>query len=167
MSERINGLRTEIIEAVRRMENYPEPDPMAPLAVGDVFCLPHSGDAGLFWLVVNFHPDTGDTVLVVPMDDAFWVGVCDVVHQSPCQGAPFVLRCGYSHWASVSALTVDRRCFAGEEWAGAAAKCRAVLAKMARGHAITVTIDQEATEEDPEYWAHCAEVERVGRELWG
>lgn len=131
-----------------------------PARVGDVYVLPSDTDVTLSWLVVNLYPDSEDLALVVPVDDAPFVGVCDIRFGS----SPDVARCGYSFWVVREELNPEQRVSAGLQME--AHFCRSVLAKLARGQTPTHNAEQDATENDPEYWEHCREVERVGNSLF-
>ena len=94
------------------------------LETGDYFVLPSPKDVAVEWMVVRFHPDDSDLVLVVPCDDFFLIGTPDV----KIGGKTF--RCGQNHWLPRTILTEQCGTFPD----GVVKQVRNKLAQIARGN---------------------------------
>lgn len=125
-----------------------------PPVPGDEYVLPDaaSEEITLSWLVVREHPDSNDTVLIVPLDTFHLVGVCDF------KDGVKVARCGASKWAVASELKPEYRVDHSQPLEVMAWNCRRILAALARGKQPEVTDDQKTVENDPNYEHHMREV---------
>ena len=152
-------LAESVLAAARELERA-EDYGTGPAEPGDLFVLPLRSDTiGLEWLVVRVHPDTADTVLLVPVDTAPFWGVCSVWETGSVQ----VARCSLSVWVSRSVLVPALRV---GRWDGEkVSDCRVILHRLATGADLDATPQQRATECDPNYQAHLNEVARAVVEL--
>jgi hypothetical protein len=112
---------------------------------GDRYVLANGTDRTIEWVLVRYHPDGDETVLVVPMDDTtFLVGTADVPMEKYI-AEPFVARCGCAQWLPPSTLRPDFR--VGVVPAAALSAVRRALADLARGRLAGGGGDDD----DPEY----------------
>lgn len=106
---------------------------------GDLFVFPTKrDDVGLEWLLVRFHPDDPDLVLLAPVDTTPWIGTPDLA-----LSVPWVARCGECGWFPASICTEPVRQVSASELSSV----RRRLADLARG---TLPPEQPG-DFDPEY----------------
>lgn len=147
-----------IQQIVSELENKNKlrPPTKNPVSIGDEFVLPLTSETPICetWMVINFHVDDKNLALVVPCDNFFLAGVCDVRISDPLtpSQAPFFARCGYSCWIPVDKLPIANRVDYG--FTEEAKQCRKILANLVRGNDIG-TDEQKKVEADLNYQNHC------------
>lgn len=113
-------------------------------------------DIALEWAVVRAHPDDPDLILLVPLDDAPFVGTADVV--LPVDRL-LIARCGESDWFDLSVLS--RGVCLGEV---PVQPIRQRLAELVRGRIVQ---SRPAIDADPEYEQLLRDIQRAREELSG
>jgi hypothetical protein len=139
-----------------------------PADIGQIFMFRNLPDDCFLWFaVIRFHPDSPDTILLVPVD--IWdcmLGACDVREDNEYLG-PLAMRCGYSFWCGREDLDLTLR--SGVLTPETVSECRQKLAGLARGN-LHITPAAYEVEADPEYNFYtddlCCWVEEVKESFW-
>jgi hypothetical protein len=152
-------IKDAIEAAVLRLENK-KPPTNNPVAIGDQFVLEMRTDIDISLLVINVHPDIAHTFLLVPMDSAPWVGLCDVIC---AEQLPLIARAQFSLWLPEQALPIANRVDYG--YAKTAKACRHLLFELARGRFAKETPEIMRVENDTNYESHCFEVNALIAQL--
>jgi hypothetical protein len=150
--DRGERLRQAIVEACRRLEETSgtvKTGAKGP-APGELYLFPTPVEAAIEWLVVRFHVDDTNIVLLAPADDFPLAGQCDVALWPEFLDRPLTVRCGESCWSDAALCREDLR--VGTIADEAVSEVRRVIAALARGNIADDPV-RENVEADPEYMA--------------
>jgi hypothetical protein len=149
----LEELKKLIAEKAKRMaEREPEKQRILartdPAQVGDVYILLFQDDIYVEWVVVRPHPDDNEYLLIVPIDDFPFMGMCDIRLFGYEDTDAMVARCNHSHWIPRSWLSGGKR--VEELPSEFVKKIRQTLAKMARLLELDPLTEDDVTD-DPDY----------------
>jgi hypothetical protein len=128
---------------------------------GDTFVMKTQVNLSLEWLVARFHPDNNDTVLVVPIDDAPFIGITDLALASRPGETPRAVRIGEAVWVDTTYLIENGR-RTGTLSPEALAHVSRVMADLASGKFEGI---ETPTDNDPEYRHLLEDVRRAANEV--
>lgn len=162
--ERAERLRKAIAAASARLEVRtvgPQTSSVAP-APGDLYVFQTPVEAAIEWLVVRYHVDDPETVLIAPADDLPLAGRSDVGLWPEFLDRPLTVRASESAWLPASICTDRLR--VGSVPEEAVSQVRRVIAGLARGiipdDSVGVSVDA-----DPEHMAWLDQVARARQAL--
>jgi hypothetical protein len=151
-------IRVAIAEAAEKMARQGvQPGGRDAPTPGELFVFEAGEDVGLEWLVVRFHPDDPNLLLLAPMDDFPLAGTPDLPLPHDLVGRPLTVRCGETDWFPAGFCSPRLRAGAIPERALSLVRQR--LADLARGR--TTATGDGSVDFDAEYEEWIREVARA------